>query len=729
MLYKNNNLILLNKNKNNIQCKFQTTGKINNICKEFFTKAPFLSLYLFNVKPKINEDIIVPFYVTDYQQSEYLYDDIKNFEIEVVFNGKTSIFLASSGDNEINIGKCKEVGENHFTIQAKDISNGLKSFKQVVNIFCIDGNYEIQENETYYMKVEDLTTYKINNENSEDESIRINNSLNINSFLREKRNEGYRKVVMLNSTGNDVYRIDPQGNRENAICVPSGLTLDGNGATIKQHVYYSPNGVGSSLIIKNEDNSFDSHLVNIKIEGDYKEHDLSPRYDEDGNRINEGFEAEGFNGIAWGGAFSSVKDVDMSYISSYAFGGIKNNFYSTSDLKNTFSACKIDIYTGKTLYSEEIITSDYISMTSMENGKADAHDFNFLTANIGGGYLGYTGESEIVVLYFYDSGKKYIGYEIGKQFSLIKYPIKTAYVRISLLLNDSNKISSGGGWGFRLFARDYMDNTAIEINNLYSHNTRSCAIAYGVYNNLYIHDSTFDSVAEEKDYPVTKLIIDFEDGYQYGHNLYFENNKNINYVAGGGFNMVVGYNAIFKNNINFPLNMWRVKGLVVYNDCELRFISEISFYTNMCRIQNIDFTKKVYLQGTSPNKIKRILKNCSFTSETQDDNTDENLYLYKCNINIPNAWGLGSNYNKCHIKLNTNITLQSQFIKNSTITSDNECNISVQTGCIATISYCILDTNINFYDAGGDLYLINCEIKNINLLNNKSSFLHLINCK
>ena len=42
------------------------------ITKDSFNKAPWISTYYFNTKPFINENIIIPFYCSNYKQSEYL---------------------------------------------------------------------------------------------------------------------------------------------------------------------------------------------------------------------------------------------------------------------------------------------------------------------------------------------------------------------------------------------------------------------------------------------------------------------------------------------------------------------------------------------------------------------------------------------------------------------------------------------------------------------------------
>ena len=47
----------------------------------------------------------------------------------------------------------------------------------------------------------------------------------------------------------------------------------------------------------------------------------------------------------------------------------------------------------------------------------------------------------------------------------------------------------------------------------------------GIYNHLLIKNCSFNYVADENEYKVTKLALDFEDGYENGKNLFFINNE------------------------------------------------------------------------------------------------------------------------------------------------------------------------------------------------------------
>ena len=228
----------------------------------------------------------------------------------------------------------------------------------------------------------------------------------------------------------------------------------------------------------------------------------------------------------------------------------------------------------------------------------------------------------------------YLGFEKGKQYALIERPDNTKYVRILLYLSNPASLSTGGGFGFRLFARDYMDNTSVTISNLYAHDTRSCAIAYGTYNNLFIHDCLFDRVADEDPpYNVTKVTLDMEDGYQYGSNLFFENNKTINSDAYGGFIMSCGYNVVIRNNKNTGFSFGNAKGVcIIGEDSNLIANSDLTFANSHFRALNNTYTGVVRLGGTTQGDYKRIIKNSKILNSTILGTDNKDICYRNCYI-------------------------------------------------------------------------------------------------
>ena len=607
--------------------KFKGLKVVNNeqflepehLTREHFLECPFISTEWINTKPMVNEDLIINFYTTNWSQSEYFNNEKLRLKVIINKQGETITKIVNGGNDSIFIGHFDNTGEQYITLEVEDLENHMRSAKEIIQFYVVDENYEITEQQTYTITKEDLEIYGIDNTNNEDETIRTNNSLNINKLLKEKRKEGYRKVIMLNETGNDVYRIDPLGNRENAITIPSGLTLDGNGATIKQHVFYEPNGVGSSCIVKSEIDSFDTHLLNLKIEGDYAEHDLGPRYktDDDGNtiQVNPGYEAEGFNGLLFGGAFCSCENCEMSYISSYALGGGSVSMQATSDLRNSFEFYKsINLKTGEIENSNCCCVSPLIDTKKFDGftgwkDPQDAMDYNFLFFGCYLGYSGLVGSTNVHYMFYYDENQQYIGYSKAFQFVITDRPDNTRYIRVCCYATSTSQFPSTGRLG--VYCLNYMANTSVQFNDFYVHNTRSC-LTYPSFNRVRFKDCHFSYIAEETKYPVTKLFWDNEDGAWYCNNFYFENCLNENKVANGGVNVVHGLNYNFKDNVGVDIRMHQCKGLYLNHDADVYLANKVSGQmSRFFRCENVKFTNKIELfSDVDYTDCRRAFKNC-----------------------------------------------------------------------------------------------------------------------
>ena len=89
-----------------------------------------------------------------------------------------------------------------------------------------------------------------------------NTSAGLQQLLDDISFQGYTSIKLLPGT----YRID----HEETIFIPSNFTLDMNGATIKLNQF-----TGDSALMITLNNTYDSHVINGTIEGDYYSHDYS----------------------------------------------------------------------------------------------------------------------------------------------------------------------------------------------------------------------------------------------------------------------------------------------------------------------------------------------------------------------------------------------------------------------------------------------------------------------
>lgn len=236
-----------------------------------------------------------------------------------------------AGDHQVSLGSFSTEGEQKFSILCTD-KYGRNSH-ELFNFFLVQGDVEVKE---YVMTDEDLVTYNIKNTDDYEEKIYIkvdsltdtttgtkieevanatvvpshkyicfigtteedengnpimqttsarfwlntivkyaddydkdavltestNTRIGLQKLLDDKKSEGYNKLLLLPGT----YRIDHQG----TIYIPDKFTLDMNGATLKGNQF-----TGYSSLMLSLDGTFNSHVINGNIEGDYFSHDYA----------------------------------------------------------------------------------------------------------------------------------------------------------------------------------------------------------------------------------------------------------------------------------------------------------------------------------------------------------------------------------------------------------------------------------------------------------------------
>lgn len=566
----------------------------NEITSESLLNSPWFSLNYFDPVIDINEDIIVPFYVTNYNHDEWMNDDYTTmFQIEIVFNGVIIRKIAHAGNNEINIGKCSEFEECYFTYQCTDLSNNIKSPMYTKHLLCKDKSKILN---IYEMTEEDLITYNINNTNNRELTVMENNIDGLNSFIANKKSEGYDGVKLLPGQ----YNVAPGNTRNRPVIVPSNFILDMNGSKIK-HVFTTKGA--SSLIVKIEKDSIDTHIINGSIEGDYDEHDVTVVGEE--SSAGSGIEGEGFNCISMGGAFCSLENVDIGWVTGYcACGGVNSEYVTDAQDTSSFKKCYIDS-TGNEVSSDIFYTSDFYDITYAKN------NCNFITACNFRGYGGYVGSSEIGYIHFYDENKVYLKSTKFRQYSLIPILENSVYVKVTLYSTSTPSSNT-----FRVQGRNYIDMSNYKLLNVNFHDTRTCALATGIYDFQLVKNCTFDRCGQWlKQGRVTPVAIDIEDGYQWGQNYFFENNFYNEKQTIGSPAIIInsGYNINVKNT-NMSGEYRQVKGLNI-KDSKIKGLITISLgnkiKTGFHRIYNNIFTSEL---GTivGDSSVFGKVKRCTF---------------------------------------------------------------------------------------------------------------------
>ena len=314
-----------------------------------------------------------------------------------------------AGDNSINIGKFKNPGEQKFSIIATD-QYGRKSH-ELFNFFLVEE--KDKKEKEYIMTEADLIKYNIKNidtyenkyiatltlENPTSETVKselekiastitptsnsytciiadtvgngepgnwwgetivkYSDNYDKNAIMQESANtriglqqllddisaQGYSSIKLLPGT----YRID----HEESIYIPSNFTLDMNGATIKLNQF-----TGDSSLMISLNNTFDSHVINGTIEGDYYSHDYA----------NSPNNSEWVMGISIDGEakYSSFENLTVKDITGYGGNnGISNSrdeslhytYTNPTTISDTFKLGDIDRSTGEYIESPNRTTS------------------------------------------------------------------------------------------------------------------------------------------------------------------------------------------------------------------------------------------------------------------------------------------------------------------------------------------------------------------------------------
>ena len=378
-------------------------NRIENVIPDVSTayKVPYISTYYFNTKPTIYEDVIIPFYVTNYDQSEYLYDEeIKLDVLYQVDENSEKVITVSAGDNSINLGKLSK-GEHYFSLQALDKSTNLKSHKLYNEVLVIDDSYTITEEQTYTITDDDLYKYNITRIDTTNEEEMTNNRIGLTKLFSDLQSQGYRKCILppnsyfrcKKTTGNDLEI------RNGAIQIPSNFTVDMNNSIFKLHTnkgdINNTNSIVDLLVRMN--NCYDSHLINGTLEGD--------RAERKALGLETGYKGEAISTFQFlGGKYCSIENLKIKQTTGHTVmsaGGISGG--GTSIPNTRFE--KTLIYEGKIINSDLWSTSQFIDLNKFT--------LNYITVGRYLGYRGVRGKSLIVYYNFYDENYNFIKMIVG----------------------------------------------------------------------------------------------------------------------------------------------------------------------------------------------------------------------------------------------------------------------------------------------------------------------------
>ena len=144
---------------------------------------PYIAINYYSPKIEDTQEVIIPFYASDFYQKEYVKDDTsENLTLRYEIDDKVGYKTIKAGDNEINFGVLNK-GTHYYTLELED-SHGRKSRRICDDIWVINKEeYEIKDSETYTITDEDLSQYSINKNNSEIVEDMVNNRMGLTNLF------------------------------------------------------------------------------------------------------------------------------------------------------------------------------------------------------------------------------------------------------------------------------------------------------------------------------------------------------------------------------------------------------------------------------------------------------------------------------------------------------------------------------------------------------------------
>ncbi len=350
----------------------------------------------------------------------------------------------------------------------------------------------------------------------------------LNQFLKDVREKGFRKVIMLPGT----YRIS----NTTPVEVPSGLTWDLNGCTIKMNQFAGHQG----RIIRIRD-GVDTHLVNGIVEGDYFEHDYK----------NSKHMSEWVLGIDMDGEskYCSVERILLRYITGY---GTTNGFHGNRGKyipARNFTPGTIDEKTGKELPDAKgLLISEPADITSFVT------DGGYLACSRWLGYQGMSGNDWSLRFHFYGRDGKYLETIRTRQYRIVRIPAGAEKVRVTAYATDPKTVND---LIFNYFRKPWNS----WFQDVFVLSARCVGMAPSAMYNFRFENCSF---ARDGEF-LAKCAFDAEDGWDMMQDVWIVRNKFFKNIQ-NDLLTCAGHNFIIEDN-EARLHLWsRTNSYVVRNN-------------------------------------------------------------------------------------------------------------------------------------------------------------------
>ena len=461
-----------------------------------------------------------------------------------------------------------------------------------------------------------------------------NTRIGLQQLLHDISTKGYSSIKLLPGT----YRID----HEESIFIPSNFTLNMNGATIKLNQF-----TGDSALIITLNNTFDSHVINGVIEGDYYSHDYanSPNNSEWVIGISIGSEAK----------YSSFENLVVKDITGYGGGnGIAKSrdeslyytYTNPTSIGDSFKLGDINIKTGEPIESTNRTTSDFISIEGYDG-------IGYLSVSR---YLGYQGNScntWNMIAHFYDGEQKYISSADSYFYRRIGVPDGAKYMKVTILEES---------YPTDLSVQYFMVPTHCSFKNIKFENNRCVGLAQSAMKDMLVENCEFTNCGQSS----AKCAYDAEDGWDMMQDVTFRK-LNFHDNPNNDFLTCAGHNFVIEDMIDGKVHFWERTNSYVVRNCNNLSSAYLghtsrkrSGYVRFC---NNTINGNINIEAAQENDTCSLtVKDCNIYGRAENT-IDAGLYL-RCNIG------------KSNIKdINWNIALGSGNFKDCTISNKSGENM------------------------------------------------------